>query len=51
MDKCEKEQISIPVVPGIMPIHDSEALIRMAKVCQAQIPIWLREGMEKFSSN
>ena len=51
MDKCEKEQISIPVVPGIMPIHDSEALIRMAKICQAQIPLWLREGMEKFSNN
>jgi methylenetetrahydrofolate reductase (NADPH) len=51
MDKCEREQISIPVVPGIMPIHNSEALIRMAKACQAQIPVWLREGMEKFSSN
>tara|TARA_B100001123_G_scaffold412000_1_gene508766 strand:- start:4525 stop:5352 length:828 start_codon:yes stop_codon:yes gene_type:complete len=51
MDRCEKEQISIPVVPGIMPIHDSEALIRMAKNCQAQIPLWLRDGMEKFSNN
>ena len=49
MQKCEKEKVSIPVVPGIMPIHDLEALFRMARNCSANIPIWLKEGMDKYS--
>ena len=51
MEKCEKEKVTIPVIPGIMPIHNYEALIRMAKNCSANIPKWLKEGMLKYSSN
>ena len=31
-----------------MPIHGFEALVRMAKNCSANIPVWLKEGMEKY---
>ena len=49
-DKCEKKNISIPVIPGIMPVHNAEALNRMAKNCGANIPDWLQKGMQQYSS-
>ena len=50
MEKCAKKNISIPIVPGILPIYNSDALIRMAKNCSSNIPKWLKEGMEKYTS-
>ena len=51
VEKCEKENVTIPIIPGIMPIHDFESLVRMAKNCSANIPLWLKEGMQKYSNN
>ena len=51
LEKCEKEKVTIPIIPGIMPIHDFEALVRMAKNCSANVPMWLKEGMQKYSNN
>lgn len=50
MEKCAKNKVSIPVIPGIMPIHNAEALLRMATNCGANIPAWLKEGMEKYNN-
>ena len=49
IEKCEKNRVSIPIVPGIMPIHNSEALLRMAKNCGANIPPWLVKGVARYS--
>ena len=38
IEECLKRNISIPIVPGIMPIHDLDALVRMANGCGAKIP-------------
>ena len=51
VEKCEKENVTIPITPGIMPIHDFESLVRMAKNCSANVPLWLKEGMQKYSNN
>ena len=51
VEKCEKENVTIPIIPGIMPIHDFESLVRMAKNCSANVPLWLKEGMQKYSNN
>jgi methylenetetrahydrofolate reductase (NADPH) len=51
VEKCEKENVTIPIIPGIMPIHDFESLVRMAKNCSANVPLWLKEGMLKYSNN
>ena len=51
VEKCEKENVTIPIIPGIIPIHDFEALLRMAKNCSANVPMWLKEGMQKYSNN
>ena len=47
-EKCEKRNISIPVIPGIMPVHNFEAMTRMAKNCGANIPNWLQEAMQQY---
>ena len=51
VERCEKENVTIPIIPGIMPIHDFESLVRMAKNCSANVPLWLKEGMQKYSNN
>ena len=51
VEKCEKENVTVPIIPGIMPIHDFESLVRMAKNCSANVPLWLKEGMQKYSNN
>ena len=33
-----------------MPIHNHEALVRMAFNCGAKIPKWLQKGMESYSN-
>ena len=49
VEKCSKKGVEIPIVPGIMPIHNSEALVRMANNCGAKIPYWLEEGINKYT--
>ena len=50
VENCEKKNISIPVVPGVMPIHNAEALLRMAKNCGTKIPLWLKDGLKRHSN-
>ena len=49
IEKCRKKGLEVPIVPGIMPIHNSEALIRMAKNCGAKIPKWLEKGLNQYT--
>lgn len=46
VEKCEKAGITIPINPGLIPIHDFAALTRFAARCQASIPAWLHEKFE-----
>lgn len=50
VENCEKKNISIPLVPGVMPIHNAEALLRMAKSCGTKIPLWLKDGLKRYSN-
>jgi methylenetetrahydrofolate reductase (NADH) len=40
--------ISIPIVPGIMPIANFSQLARFSDACGAEIPRWLRLKLESF---
>jgi methylenetetrahydrofolate reductase (NADPH) len=42
IDACQKRQIHIPIVPGIMPITNYMQLVRFSETCGAEIPRWLR---------
>ncbi len=48
IDACETAGITIPVVPGIMPIGNFSQLARFSDACGAEIPRWLRFRLESY---
>ncbi len=51
VDACEKNGITIPIVPGIMPITQYAQLFRFSEMCGADIPRWLRKRLEGFGDD
>ncbi|MGR8979163.1 MAG: methylenetetrahydrofolate reductase [NAD(P)H] [Gammaproteobacteria bacterium] len=51
VDRCEKNGIDIPIVPGIMPITQYSQLFRFSEMCGAEIPRWLRKRLECFGDD
>tara|TARA_R110002050_G_scaffold268113_1_gene410030 strand:+ start:88568 stop:89419 length:852 start_codon:yes stop_codon:yes gene_type:complete len=48
LDRCQKNGIEIPIIPGIMPINNYSQLARFSDGCGAEIPRWLRKRLEEF---
>jgi len=51
MDNCQRENITIPVTPGIMPITNFESLTRFSDACGAEIPRWIRKQLEAYADD
>jgi len=51
VNKCTKSGIDIPIVPGILPIHDLKAVIRFADGCGAKIPNNLMQKLNSFEDS
>ena len=51
VDCCAKRGITIPIVPGIMPINNFAQLARFSDTCGAEIPRWIRKKMEGFGED
>ena len=51
IDNCEKNGITIPIVPGIMPITQYTQLFRFSEMCGADIPRWMRKRLEGFGDD
>lgn len=51
VDACEKLGITIPIVPGIMPITQYTQLFRFSEMCGADIPRWMRKRLEGFGDD
>lgn len=47
MERAGKAGISIPIIPGIMPVTDMERIKRFCQMCGATLPPPLVERMEK----
>ena len=43
--------LSIPVVPGVMPITSSTQLMRFSDACGAEIPRWIRLRLQSFGDD
>jgi methylenetetrahydrofolate reductase (NADPH) len=48
VDECEAAGISVPIVPGIMPINNFSQLARFSDSCGAEIPRWMRIKLEGY---
>lgn len=51
IDECEERGVTIPIVPGIMPITNYEQLARFSDTCGAEIPRWLRKRLEGYDGD
>jgi methylenetetrahydrofolate reductase (NADPH) len=48
MERCQKAGITIPVVPGIMPITSFASITRFTGGCGADLPRWIRLRLEEL---
>lgn len=48
IERCTAADISIPVVPGIMPLTNYEGILRFSDNCGADVPRWLRKRLEAY---
>jgi len=51
IEQCEKRGLSLPIVPGIMPITNYTQLARFSDMCGAEIPRWIRKRLEGFGDD
>ena len=51
VDQCHKLGISIPIVPGIMPVGKFSQLARFSDACGAEIPRWVRKTLESYGDD
>ena len=51
VDDCEKIGLSIPIVPGIMPLTNHTQIARFSEHCGADIPRWIRKRLEQFGDD
>ncbi len=51
VDDCAELGITLPIVPGIMPISNFSQLSRFSAMCGADIPRWLARKMESYSDD
>jgi methylenetetrahydrofolate reductase (NADPH) len=51
VDECRKLGVTIPIVPGIMPIMKFTQLARFSDMCGAEIPRWIRRTLEGFGDD
>ena len=51
MERCAKAGITIPVVPGIMPITGYANTLRFCNNCGADMPRWLRLRLEELQDD
>jgi methylenetetrahydrofolate reductase (NADPH) len=51
IDAIEALGLTLPVVPGIMPITNYKQLTRFSDACGAEIPRWIRKRLEAYGDD
>jgi len=51
VDAVRAQGVSIPIIPGIMPIASFSKLARFSDACGAEIPRWMRKKFESFGDD
>ena len=51
VERSHKAGISIPCVPGVMPIVNTAQLLRFSAACGAEIPRWVKLRLESYGDD
>lgn len=51
VESCVADGVTVPIVPGVMPIYNYTQLARFSGVCGAEIPRWLRLRLEAYADD
>jgi methylenetetrahydrofolate reductase (NADPH) len=51
VDQAQALGVTIPIVPGIMPIANFSKIARFSDACGAEIPRWMRRKFESFGDD
>jgi methylenetetrahydrofolate reductase (NADPH) len=51
VDDCRAMNVTLPIVPGIMPITNCAQLLRFSDACGAEIPRWIRKRLEAYGDD
>jgi len=50
-DDALKAGVTMPLIPGMMPILNYEQIVRFSAMCGASIPAWMHEKMQPIQGN
>ena len=51
VDEARRRGVSVPIVPGIMPITNCTQLLRFSDSCGAEVPRWIRLRLQGFGDD
>ena len=51
VERAAAAGITVPIIPGIMPITNFEGIVRFSKNCGADVPRWLYKRLESLQSD
>ncbi len=51
VDRAQARGVTIPIVPGIMPITNHSQLLRFSEMCGAEVPRWIRLRLAEFGDD
>jgi len=51
VEEVDRLGVSVPIVPGIMPITSSSQLLRFSDACGAEVPRWIRLRLQSYGDD
>ncbi|WP_397476292.1 methylenetetrahydrofolate reductase [NAD(P)H] [Pusillimonas sp.] len=51
LNRARARGVTVPIVPGIMPITNSTQLLRFSDMCGAEVPRWIRLRLAEFGDD
>ena len=51
VEEVDRLGVSVPIVPGIMPITSSSQLLRFSDACGAEVPRWIRLRLQAYGDD
>lgn len=51
VERAQARGVSVPIVPGIMPIVNDSQLLRFSQMCGAEVPRWLRLRLADYAQD